>query len=90
MGGTKKYQNIMYTVGKYSGRDWLFYRVLIVFFTFKVYLLLLLFFLVLKMIEANCHCLRQMLFINKKPYINLREKGYNNHETDLKYTCILE
>ena len=20
----------------------------------------------------------------------LREKGYNNHETDLKYTCILE
>ena len=37
------------------------------------------------MIEANCHCLRQMLFISKKPYINLREKGYNNHETDLKY-----
>ena len=67
------------------------YRVLIVFFTLKVlfFLLLLLFFLILKIIEANCHCLRQTLFINKKPYINLREKGYNNHETDLKYTCIL-
>ena len=52
--------------------------------------LLLLFFLVLQMIEANCHCLRQMLFINKKLYINLREKGYHNHETDLKYTFTLE
>ena len=55
MGGTKKYQNIMYTVqeniqvgiGYLSSFDSFLHAQSII--------LLLLFFLVLKMIEANCH-----------------------------------
>ena len=31
-----------------------------------------------------------LLLIKKKQYVNLGEKGYTNHKTDFKYTCILE
>ena len=67
MGGTKKYQNIMYIVQE-NIQDGIGY--LSSFDSFlhaQSIILLLSFFLVLKMIEANCRCLRQIFLINHKP-----------------------